>query len=384
MRILIVSSYFPPHVGGVEAVAKRQAQVLAAHGHDVAVATSHLGPGLPLYAREDGYTVWRLAAANPVERRTGVPYPLIGVGFWRGLRLLVRWSEVVHVHDVLYQPPQAAALLATLAGRPLYATQHVGPVNHPHPLVRGVERTVGTIAGRLIWPRCRRVVSYNPMVTAHLRAGGVPATRIVRAEIGVDTDVFAPGPPADRAHWGLPDGVPLVLFVGRIVAKKGYESVLAAAGPGRHVVLAGPGAPSGPPPPGVTFLGPVPAGRLPELYRLADVFVLPSHGEVFPIVAREALASGLPVVLTDSDRYDEYGVDRGLLRLVAPEPSPVRAAVDEILADPVLRRRMGAYARELAERLFDSTAAAGALLQLYDDPADPRQAPVRAAPEGGR
>lgn len=367
MRILIVSSYFPPHIGGVEAVAQHHARVLAAHGHDVAVATSRTDPELPVRTDQDGYTVWRLPAANPIERRTGVPYPLILPGFWRGLRRLVRWSEAVHVHDVLYQPPQAAALLATLARRPLYATQHVGPVNHRDPLVRGVERVVGTVAGRLIWPRCRRIVSYNPMVTAHLRAGGVPQDRIARAEIGVDTAAFAPGPRGSARDWGLPDDKPLVLFVGRLVAKKGYRSVLAAAGPDRHVVLAGPGAPDGPPPPGVTFLGPVAADRLPALYRLADVFVLPSHGEVFPIVAREAMAAGLPVVLTDSPRYDEYGVDRTLLRLCAPEPGDVRTAVDEILADAALRRRMGAYARELATTLFDADAATGAMLRLYQE-----------------
>ncbi|MDP9794076.1 glycosyltransferase involved in cell wall biosynthesis [Catenuloplanes nepalensis] len=377
MRILIVSSYFPPHIGGVEAVAHRQARVLAAAGHDVAVATGRFDPALPEYAREHGYALWRLPATNPVERRNGVPYPLMGVGFWRGLRQLVAWSEVVHVHDVLYQPPQAAALLAVRARRPLYATQHVGPATHPHPLVRGVEHTVGTVAGRLIWPRCRTVVAYNPRVVAHLRAGGVAADRIARAEIGVDTDVFAPGPPdaALRREWGLPAGVPIVLFVGRMITNKGYASVLAAAGPGRHVVLAGSGSPAGPVPPGATFLGPVPADRLPGLYRLADVFALPSRGEVFPIVAREAMAAGLPVVLTDSPRYDEYGVDRALLRLIAPEPAPVRAAIDEILADDALRRRMGAYSRALALRLFDAATADDALLRLYDD--------VPVVPAGG-
>ncbi|MDR7275605.1 glycosyltransferase family 4 protein [Catenuloplanes atrovinosus] len=368
MRILIVTSYFPPHVGGVEAVAQRQARVLAAHGHEVAVATGRYDAHLPERADEHGYTVWRLPAANPIERRTGVPYPLMGVGFWRGLRRLVRWSEAVHVHDVLYQPPQAAALLAVRAGRALFATQHVGPTNHPHPVVRTVERSVGTVGGRLIWPRCRRVVAYNARVAAHLRAGGVPEERIWRAEIGVDTTAFAPGPadPGLRARWGLPGDVPIVLFVGRLVSYKGYRSVLAAAGPGRHVVLAGPGTLDVPLPPGATSLGPVPASALPGLYRLADVFVLPSRGEVFPIVAREAMATGLPVVLTDGPRYDDYGVDRALLRLIAPEPMPVRAAVDQILADDALRRRMGRYARELAERFFDCTVADDRLLRLYD------------------
>jgi D-inositol-3-phosphate glycosyltransferase len=375
MRVLVVSTYFPPHVGGVEVVAERQARVLSRAGHDVVVATSRWDPAQPAHEVRDGYQVHRLPANNTIERRLGIPYPVIGPGHWRALRRLTRWSDVVHLHDVLYQPPQAAAVLAVLAGRPVYATQHVGPVNHPHPLVRTVERSIGAVAGRLIWRRARRVVSYNPMVTAHLRSHGVPADRIAQSSIGVDTRTFSPGPADDglRHKLGLPDSVPLALFVGRMVDKKGHHHVVRAAAAGHHIVLAGSGRPVEPLPPGVTFLGPLPRERLIALYRLAAVFVLPSSGEVFPIAAQEAMASGLPVILTDSPRYDAYGVDRTLLRLVAPEPAVLRDAITAILADPGLRRRMGAYSRQLAETHFDAAAAESALVTLYDQPVLPRQ-----------
>jgi glycosyltransferase involved in cell wall biosynthesis len=286
------------------------------------------------------------------------------------MRTLVRWAEAVHVHDVLYQPPQIAAVLATAAGRPLYTTQHVGPVNHPHPLVRGVERTVGRIAGRYIWQRSRRIVSYNPMVDAHLGAHGVPADRIVRSSIGVDTSRYAPGP-VDRdavlAAVGLPTGVPLILFVGRLVDKKGYRHLLRAAGPHYHIALVGSGHPAEPLPPGVTFLGPLPRHRLVELYRAATAFVLPSHGEVFPIAAQEAMACGLPVILTDSPRYDPYGVDRRLIRLIPDEPASVRQAIADVLGDDGLRREMGRHARHLAVTLFDAAAGRSTAVRLYDE-----------------
>jgi D-inositol-3-phosphate glycosyltransferase len=378
VRILIVSSYFPPHVGGVEVVAQRQARLLAAAGHDVAVATCRSAPAAPDFERRDGYTVRRLPASTVVERRLGIPYPMIGPGFVRALRRLVAWCDIVHLHDVLYQPPQAAAVLAGLARRPVYATQHVGPVNHPHPVVRGIERLIGAAAGRLIWRRAHRVVSYNPMVAAHLRAHGVPAAKIAHGGIGVDLTAFAPGRtrPADdarlRADLGLPPAVALALFVGRIVEKKGYHHLVRAAGPGCHLVLVGPGRPPGDLP-GVTFVGPLPGETLARLYRIAHLFVLPSAGEIFPIAAQEAMASGLPVVLTDSPRYDPYAVDRRLLRLVAPEPGVLRRTIAEIVGDDELRHRMGAYSRLFAETHFDAAAGERDLVTLYDAPAAHRQ-----------
>jgi glycosyltransferase involved in cell wall biosynthesis len=169
------------------------------------------------------------------------------------------------------------------------------------------------------------------------------------------------------ASFGLPADVPLVLFVGRLVDKKGYRHVLRAAGPDRHIALVGSGHPAEALPRDVTFLGPLPRERLLALYRAAAVFVLPSAGEVFPIAAQEAMACGLPVVLTDSARYDPYAVDRDLIRLIPAEPEAVRRAVTEILGDERLRREMSRYARHLAETHFDAAAGHSTTVRLYDD-----------------
>jgi glycosyltransferase involved in cell wall biosynthesis len=385
VRILVVTSYFPPHVGGVEVVAERQARVLSAAGHDVVVATSRFERSLPAREHRDGYVIHRFRAANTAERRLGIPYPVIGLSAVRDLRRLVAEHDVVHIHDVLYQPSQAAAMLAVAAGRPLYATQHVGPVNHPHPVVRLVERSVDRFSGGWIRRRAHRFVSYNPMVAAHLLAGGVPAGRIVHGHIGVDTTTFHPAPadPAVRTELGLPADVPLVLFVGRLVDKKGYRHLLRAARPDRHIVLVGPGEPAEPLPPGVTHTGPLDRSRLVRLYRAASAFVLPSTGEVFPIAAQEAMACGAPVVLTDGPQYDRYHVDRDLLRLVPADAEAVDRALTAILGDADLRRRMGAYSRQLAEKFFNDRAGAAALVALYDPVAAPAPTPGRPTARKG-
>ena len=366
-----MTAYFPPHVGGVEVVAQQQAAMLADAGHEVVVLTTRPDRRLPAVERMDGYTVERLRAADVVERRLRIPYPLVGPGFGRAARRLVRWCDAVHVHDVLYQPSQLAAVFARRFRKPLYATQHVGPVNHPNRLVGAIERTVNAVAGGYIWRQAKRVVSYNPMVDDHLEANRVPRERILRATIGIDTRRFSPGPADLAALPDLPGDKPLVLFVGRLVAKKGFHRLIEAASPDYRIVAVGSGAAPDHVPDTVTCVGSVSRDELVSWYRRATVFVLPSDGELFPLVAQEAMACGLPVVLTDDPRYDDYGVDRELLRLVPPDPEALGDAIREIVADAGLRARMSEYSRRLAVERFDAHLSRQSLVRVYDGGRDP-------------
>jgi D-inositol-3-phosphate glycosyltransferase len=264
---------------------------------------------------------------------------------------------------------QVAAVLAHREGRPLDLTQHVGLVEHDSRLVLGAQRVTTGLAGRYVWRQARKVLAYNPMVQEHLRAHGVPADRIVLTGNGVDVTAFTPGVPRDepalRRRLGLPAATPIVLFVGRLVPKKGYRELIAAAAPEFHLVLVGPGKPPEELPAGVSCLGEVPRADLVELYRLADVFALPSVGEMDTLAMQEAMACGLPVVTTDDPRYDRQGLDRTLLSLVPAEPAALRQAVLTILGDGVLRDRMRAYSRRLAVERFDGAAHRRALDALY-------------------
>lgn len=86
MKILIGIHYFPPHVGGMEIVAKTQAQKLAAKGHDVTVLTSATGSHTGTHD-EDGYTLTRLVVWNFFETHMGVPFPFLGLHCYGGLTL---------------------------------------------------------------------------------------------------------------------------------------------------------------------------------------------------------------------------------------------------------------------------------------------------------
>lgn len=85
----------------------------------------------------------------------------------------------------------------------------------------------------------------------------------------------------------------------------------------------------------VRFIGYVPDSELPDLYRSANVFVMPSTGEGYGIVFLQALASGIPVIGGDSDGSRDPLRDGLYGRLVAAEEvSAISAAIDELLHSP--------------------------------------------------
>jgi D-inositol-3-phosphate glycosyltransferase len=200
------------------------------------------------------------------------------------------------------------------------------------------------------------------------RLYGLPARSLRIIPCGVDLDAFTPGTPAERADARralTPDGLPLLLFVGRLDAIKDLDLLLASVArmrtPDRLYVIGG--NPDGPEGDAeverlrgvaarlgigerVVFPGAAPQRELPRYYRAADAVVITSRYESFGLVAAEALASGTPVVaarvggLPSIIRHGENG-------LLVPWRSPEAFAerLDLLLEDTALRERLRAAAR---------------------------------------
>lgn len=145
------------------------------------------------------------------------------------------------------------------------------------------------------------------------------ARRIVRAPHFVDNAFFRTEAESRRRHafalrtrWGIREGARVVLFAGKMVEKKRPLDVLRAAallrGVDLHLLFAGDGplrercereaARLGVP---ATFAGFLNQKEIPDAYALADVLVLPSdHRETWGLVVNEAMASGVPAVVSTS------------------------------------------------------------------------------------
>jgi glycosyltransferase involved in cell wall biosynthesis len=366
LRILIVSAYAPPHLGGVEVVVAQQAATLAALGHQVTVLTSQCeaeASGADRQTRQPyigqgGYRVIRVPAWNGLERCWSIAVPV-----FRPPQLLLqlirlsRDADVIHVHDVYHPSSVLAAFLTRSLRKPLFVTQHTGIVEHGMLAVLLAQRIVYATVGRLVWRWASAVTAYNPIVQNFLLERHVPAAKIRLSYNGIDTREFCPGDAesarATRKRYGLPAEIPIVFHAGRLVPKKGSAKLLAASGPEYQVVIAGPGRIPGQVPPHVTFLGPVDRDDLRDLYQASDIFAFPATGEMLTLAMQEAMACGLPAVVTADPGYASYDLDPSGIALVEPEPAELRAEFLDILGNPERRQRMQVYSRQLAKERFD-------------------------------
>ena len=116
--------------------------------------------------------------------------------------------------------------------------------------------------------------------------------------------------------------------------------------------------------------GMVPRGELGAFYERAAVVALPSLREGFGMVCLEAMAHGRPVVASATGGLLDLVEDGTTGLLVPPGDVPaLRAAIERLLADEELRRRLGAAARERVRRRFTRDQAAARLTEAYADAA---------------
>jgi glycosyltransferase involved in cell wall biosynthesis len=340
LKIALVTHFFPAHGGGVELVAQQIARRLAAnHACEIAWCASDTDPPPDL----PGIQARPMRTWNAVERLTGMPYPLWSLGALRRLAQVIRDADAVHVHDCVYQGSLVGATLARWYDKRLVVTQHIGHVPIRNPLLRFALAAANRIGGSLVLRRAQAVVFISLVVKTYFE--GLIGTRPTFAfgPNGVDTDLFNPGTLNQtryRERLGFDPARPLLLFVGRFVPKKRLPVVraLAAATPDWQWCLVGEG-PDDPHAwglPNVAVRGPLAQSELPDYYRAADLLVLPSEGEGFPLVVQEAMACGLPVCC--SSEVSEAGrlpaemytqIDpRGGVTAVAEDAAAIRKALN--------------------------------------------------------
>jgi glycosyltransferase involved in cell wall biosynthesis len=279
---------------------------------------------------------------------------------------------VVHVHDTLYLSSWVVALCCRLRHTPFVVTKHVAVVAHPWRIVTLAQRAVYGTVGRSVSRGADAVFYVNTGIRDSLLLSGTSPDRLTALPNGVDLEAFAP--PASRAEclalrrrFALPSDTPLVLFVGRLVHKKGYRQLVDTAERQRSwiVVLVGDGD-TVHRTEQVLPWGAQDRATVRLLYRACDVFALPSQSEGFPLTVQEAMASGLPVVTTDDSGYNMYGLDRTLVTLLPADSPELGQAIAALVSDPERRQRMGRYSRRFAEDNFSWAQHVTTLTRTFD------------------
>ncbi len=382
MRIAVVVSTFPPYRGGMGNVAAMHAALLARQGHDVTVLTP--AEGEPRVEEREGYRVRFLRAPVAVGNAAFVPQ-LFGA---------VRDVDLVFLHYPFIGGAEAVALARQMRphGARLVVYYHMDLVGQP-PRDQMFSAYTATFMSWIVRQADRLVVSSSDYaMTGALAAiwGRAPADRLVELPLAVDTVRFSPGPAsaALRERFHLDAILPVALFVGGLDAAhyfKGLEVLLRAvahsarSGTPCQLVVVGDGelrsryeamAHTLGIIERVRFVGNALSDELPDLYRLADVFCLPSIGrsEAFGMVLLEAMASGRVAVVSRLPGVRTV-VDEGVTGLLV-EPANVQelaAALSRLVGDPAERGRMDAAGRARVEALYGLPVLDEALARLVHD-----------------
>lgn len=362
MRIGLVTADFVPNVGGVAAHVVELGRALVKAGHSVDVITLPLGEERLRKSELDGMTVHR----PPIPK--GKPFYSWILSRWLRSFLAASPLDVLHVHGL----------------RPLEATRDL-PVpivftNHTSGFLKRVEK------GKLEQQR----VAWRLKHISHVLAPSdelVEATKTVGYSgpvhfipNGVDTDRFCPGVAKHRDWWGVAPDEVAVLLARRLVEKNGVaifaDAVTRLKSTNCQIIFAG----DGPERSRVerilkeggrfdrsVFLENVPNTEMPDIYRSADISVLPSLMEATSITGLESMACGLPLVGTRVGGIPTLIKDGLTGLLVEPRnPGQLAEAIDRLIVDSADRYVMGNHARERAIAEFSWERIAEQTVNTYD------------------
>ncbi|HVV65537.1 MAG TPA: glycosyltransferase family 4 protein [Rhizomicrobium sp.] len=221
------------------------------------------------------------------------------------------------------------------------------------------------------------IVAVSKAVAAPLMADGVEPTRVAVIPNGFDRATLLAGDCSElRPALGIPSDAVVGAIVGSLIRRKGHDILIAAMARKRfsrpfHLLIVG----EGPEKDALQkaslgftahFLG-----RSDEVGALlrdaADFLVLPSRQEAFGRVIIEAALAGKPAIGSNVDGVPEAIVDEVTGILVPPDsPDALAAAMERLISDERLRRRLGAAAQARAEREFSIDSCADAMLARYE------------------
>jgi len=340
-KIVQVSSYYPPHLGGMENVAAQIAEGFAEKGYSVSVYASDIGYscGVALQSKVRVHYLKALEFAHT---------PIIFTLFSR-LLVLPRRS-IIHLHVAQAFTPEIVYLISKLRGIPYIAHIHLdidatGPLGFLlEPYKRIFLKRVLKSAAKII---CLTEAQKELIAAKYM----LPMEAIVVIPNGVAEKYFVEGKTHENA-------VPRLLFVGRLAAQKNLPLLINTVRQMRTKVfvdIVGEGEERE----NVEALiqnynlqnvkmhGKKMGEELIEIYRAADVFVLPSLKEGVSLSMLEALAVGLPVVASDSP---EIRPILGVCGALVQDPTPANYAqvLDTLLSDKDALRNLKALSIQKA------------------------------------
>ena len=286
--------------------------------------------------------------------------------------------DVINAHWIV---PQGVVtrLVQTFSPVPVVLTVHGGDIF-------AFQGLLGRLLKRLVLRRADACTANSAFTRSQLLQL-CPAAEVSIVPMGVDGTEFEPRQPNFSLRRRLGVSAEMILFVGRLVEKKGVHNLLAAMQrvlkrfPKATLVLVGDGTQrpelertserleiAG----AVRFLGKLPHEQLPEYYAAADLFVGPSvvdrsgDTEGLGVVFIEAASAGLAIVGTSVGGISDVLIHEVTGIAVEPDqPEALADAIERLLCDETLRRRLGEAARQHALSQFSWSQVAARFSSVF-------------------
>jgi glycosyltransferase involved in cell wall biosynthesis len=380
MKVLHVIPSLAARTGGPAVAAVEFARVAGAHGVESAIlATDAAYPagtreGRAVQPEELVHGADQVfARLYPVRR----PYRLARSPRLRmAVGRAIRSYDVLHIHSLYLYPQRVAAKWARRRGVPYVVSPH-GALD---PWLRRRGRMQKAVAN-LLWQRrmLRGAAAFHFTTDEEARLAGKLPSHVpkVIVPLGIDWQSFQKLPPP--TSFG---GAPVVLFLGRIAAKKGVDVLirgfarLAQNFADARLVVAGPDDEGLRPElvalaeregiaARVLFPGMLHGDQKLAALAAADVWALSSHTENFGIAVMEALAAGVPTVISPAVNLAGEIERAGAGMVAETDPEAVARALEYLLEDEGRRAEYGERGREFA-RGYDWEALAPRILRLYE------------------
>jgi glycosyltransferase involved in cell wall biosynthesis len=382
MKILHVIANLAPRYGGPSKACWEMARAVAQLGHQVSIYTTNQdGPGvLPV---PTGGPVWR----DGVEVRY---FPIQPPRFWgaswplaRALRQAIPAADLVHVHNLYLFHDLACSRYCRVFGVP-YLIQPHGTLD---PFIYRRHRRRKRLMEWGFQDRALKRAAAVLFTTAEERELAAPftfGTPGVVVPLGMDLEEFSelPEPGEFRRRHPEIGAKRIILFFGRINFKKGLDIVAKAFGSlarrrqDVHLVIAGPdnegwgdrvrtwleaegvGACT-------TFTGMVLGPEKLAVLRDASMFVLPSYSENFGLAVIEAMAVGLPIIISDKVNIWREVESARAGKVVSCEAGELTEAILDLLDKPEMARQMGQKGHALIRDEFQWPDIAVRLQETY-------------------
>ncbi|MFB5190863.1 1,4-alpha-glucan branching protein domain-containing protein [Alicyclobacillus fastidiosus] len=381
VRVLLLSWEFPPMtVGGLARHVYDLSRHLVEQGCEVHVVTTAVD-GYPLDEIVEGVHVHRVRVAQP-DGGEFIHFVLqLNLAMLARCRQMIEVEgyqfNVIHAHDWLVG--EVACLLKQHYGIPLIATIHATEHGRNHGISTDVQRHIHHIEWRLTYEASEVIVCSTYMLHELMDVFALPGEKVHVIPNGVDRRLLE----SAKGHR-TPDDVceerPIILFIGRLVREKGVHVLLDAASdilqdvPDARVVILG----QGPMQQAlrdqserlglghcVEFWGFVDDDTRNDLFHRARVAVFPSLYEPFGIVALEAMAAGVPVVVSDvGGLCDIVRHEHNGLKAYAGDAASLSCQIKRLLFDPNLSHSLSTVAEQELSR-FDWRRIAEHTIQVY-------------------